>query len=601
MTEQAETPNAGSPEAAPEPLSSRALCLAALGGGLLLWASLPPLGWSVLAFLAPLPWLWLIAQPHPFGRGTYGVVWLAMAIHWLAVLEGIRHAHPAVSLGWVALSLYLATFFTLFFWLTREAVHRCRWPLWLAAPLVWVACEYLRGFGPFAFSACLLGHTQLHQPELIQISDLFGGYGVSFVVMLVAAAVFDFFWRLDTKGAWFGIPPAGMSPVPLVVMVVVMTATIAYGQMRLAQLDEIREAAPEPARIALLQGTQDTAFDGDPARDYNTFEEYYGLAKQAIAENAELDLIVWPETCFPIGAEKWEPPTGSAKYSSGYPWFVVEEGTIEAPPDAPSDYPQRLEFVNQRLMTWTREKLRELGADRSKKRRSYVVGVGVVAYGPHPPARYNSALLFDHRGSLRRRYDKTCPVAFGEYIPLGDFFPWLYSVTPIGGGLSIGNGPQVFPVGPCSVSPSICFESTLPSLIRSQVSELQQKGERPEALLNITNDGWFWGSSILDIHLACSAFRAVENRLPMLIAANTGISAHIDAAGRIQSQLPRRTAGVLVAEIRAARLDSFYTTNGDLFAALCLSSAIWIFGAILRGWRAADEGNSARALQERFN
>src|SRR5687767_10056851 len=101
MKDHPPPPNSTDPE--PE-LSSRVLWSASLAGGLLLWAALPPLSWSFLAFIAPMPWLWLVAQPQTFGRGTYAIIWASMSLHWLAVLEGIRHAHPAVNLGWVALA-----------------------------------------------------------------------------------------------------------------------------------------------------------------------------------------------------------------------------------------------------------------------------------------------------------------------------------------------------------------------------------------------------------------------------------------------------------------------------------------------------------------
>jgi len=78
----------------------------------------------------------------------------------------------------------------------------------------------------------------------------------------------------------------------------------------------------------------------------------------------------------------------------------------------------------------------------------------------------------------------------------------------------------------------------LSHVIRSQINTLAAEGKEPDVLVNLTNDGWFWGSSELDLHLACGVFRAVECRKPFLIAANTGFSAWIDSDGRIQQQGP---------------------------------------------------------------
>ena len=142
---------------------------------------------------------------------------------------------------------------------------------------------------------------------------------------------------------------------------------------------------------------------------------------------------------------------------------------------------------------------------------------------------YNTALLADPEGRVVSRYYKTHPVMFGEYIPFADWLPWLYQITPMSGGLAIGDGPKVFDVGGLALTPSICFESVVPHLIRSQVVELRRRGTPADVLVNVTNDGWFWGTSILDLHFRCAIFRAIENRKPTIIAANTGFSGWIDA------------------------------------------------------------------------
>jgi apolipoprotein N-acyltransferase len=126
--------------------------------------------------------------------------------------------------------------------------------------------------------------------------------------------------------------------------------------------------------------------------------------------------------------------------------------------------------------------------------------------------------------------------------------------------------------------PSICFESTVPHLIRAQVLELEKKGTRPDVLVNLTNDGWFYGSSILDLHLKCSVFRAIENRRPMLIAANTGISAHIDGSGRIVLRAPKREPQVLVASVQPDGRRPLYLLIGDLPALACTACCCLLLG-----------------------
>jgi apolipoprotein N-acyltransferase len=129
------------------------------------------------------------------------------------------------------------------------------------------------------------------------------------------------------------------------------------------------------------------------------------------------------------------------------------------------------------------------------------------------------------------------------------------------------------------MSPSVCFESTIPHLIRGQLAQLARQGTPADALVNVTNDGWFWGTGMLDLHFRCGVFRAVENRKPVLVVANTGISTFVDGSGVIRQRGPRRQPRVLLAEVQADGRASPYQTLGDwpawLCAAACLGLAVF--------------------------
>ena len=131
----------------------------------------------------------------------------------------------------------------------------------------------------------------------------------------------------------------------------------------------------------------------------------------------------------------------------------------------------------------------------------------------------------------------------------------------------------------CRIAPNICYETVLSRVVRRQVNALTAEGREPDILINLTNDGWFWGSSELDLHLACGVFRAVECRKPLLIAANTGFSAWIDGDGRIEAQGPRRAEEVIVAQPRLDRRRSWYLDHGDWFAGACLAVTIAVAAA----------------------
>ena len=129
------------------------------------------------------------------------------------------------------------------------------------------------------------------------------------------------------------------------------------------------------------------------------------------------------------------------------------------------------------------------------------------------------------------------------------------------------------------LAPNICYETVLPHVIRCQVLDLRAAGREPDVLVNLTNDGWFRGSSELDLHLICGVFRAVECRKPFLVAANTGFSAWIDADGRILQRGPRHDTGTILAEVAADPRDSWYLRHGDWPAGVCLAASV-IFAAV---------------------
>ena len=159
---------------------------------------------------------------------------------------------------------------------------------------------------------------------------------------------------------------------------------------------------------------------------------------------------------------------------------------------------------------------------------------------------------------------------FGEYVPFSQWFPFLkrhlldHRRAP-----KPASGPVALELDGVFYAPSICYETVIPHVIRHQVATLDAAGERPDVLVNLTNDAWYWGSSELDMHLACDVFRAVETRTPLVIAANGGISAWIDHYGRIRAQSPRQQPDVILADVELNRTapPTVYVRTGDWFAA----------------------------------
>src|SRR5262245_9936595 len=233
LSSSAQTRSEKPQPAAKRPRVVSTTLVAGLVGALLLWAAFPPLNLPWLAWIAPAPWLWLARWPRLPGWRPYVVLWLCGFVHWLLMLEGIRLAHPALYAGWIALAAYLGVYLPVFVGLTRVAVHRLSISVVIAAPIVWVGLELARGYVITGFSMGLLAHTQTEFPALIQVSDLAGGYTLSFVIMLVAACVARVCAlrvpALDSR------PPTPIAWWPLAVIAAAVAVTLGYGTWRLSQ------------------------------------------------------------------------------------------------------------------------------------------------------------------------------------------------------------------------------------------------------------------------------------------------------------------------------------------------------------------------------
>jgi apolipoprotein N-acyltransferase len=508
----------------------RGAWLPAFASALLLWAAFPPLDLWPLAWIAPLGWLWLCGQNPLPGRRPWLALWLSGFAFWLGVLHFLRLPHPATSLGWLAISFYFAFYTPAFVWLTRRAIEHWHVPLVLAAPIAWTGLELLRGHLLTGLTYGALGYTQFRWIALIQVADLAAVYGVSFIVMLGAAAIATALFTTNNTARIF-------APVAALLLV---TATLAYGYWRIADRGLVRTGP----KVALIQGSIDTELKADPNKRFFVHDQYLRLSEQALHENPDLDLIVWPETMFRESLMTFDP---DFRPPTDVDW-TADDARYSAQ-------------LRQEFLAGTARHLRVPA----------IIGIDCHHYGPGTIRHYNAAIHIEPTGAIKGRYEKIHRVMFGEYIPFGDWFPWLYKITPVAASLTAGEAPRSFAIGSYRLAPNICFENILPHFVRWQVRTLRQQGEEPDFLVNLTNDGWFWGSSELDQHLTCAVFRAVEMRKPFLIAANTGFSASIDADGRIQAQGPRRDTDVVIARVTLDDRRSPYARWGDWFAGLCLA------------------------------
>ena len=170
---------------------------------------------------------------------------------------------------------------------------------------------------------------------------------------------------------------------------------------------------------------------------------------------------------------------------------------------------------------------------------------------------YNTAFLVDANGQVHESYDKTFLLAFGEYLPLGEIFPFLYDLSPNSGRFTRGDHVRPLHLGGYRISTPICYEDILPDFTRHMVAEAN-----PHVLINLTNDSWFGDTQEPWIHLAMAEFRAIEHRRFLVRATNSGVSAVVDPLGRVVANTGVNTRENLRYDVAMLDGNTLYTRLG---------------------------------------
>lgn len=522
----------------------------ALLAGALLWLAFPPVGWAWLAWLAPTPLVWLVRSKTLPGRRPYLQLFVAGLFYWLGTFYFIPLPHPLLWIGWLLVSLYMALYTPMFVGVSRTLVHQLGAPGLVVIPLVWTGIEWIRCNFATGMAMVCLSHSQYKSPILIQVADLSGAYTLTFAIMVVAvglsslAAIVGSKWNADSESKRVGF---GMRNrvFEIGVALVAFLSIWFYGQYRLQEQVVFNDDAT--LTVGLIQTSNDVVFRQLSEQEYwDQLFEKFQQTWQARTQWNDLELIVWPESGF---------------LHSDYLSDGIE--TVES-------------AASMRTQVWS---------DAIGYPKYFSTPVPLLTGGgtrdPENDKVYGSAFLIANDGQIETRYFKIHLVMFGEYVPLADWLPWIKKLSPIGGGVSSGQQFEVVTRNTIKLAPSICFESTIPHFIRRQINRLAAMGNEPDAMVNMTNDGWFNGTSCLDLHLACNVFRAVEMRKTHLVCANTGFSAEIDNCGRLVQTGPRRQPAELRCVVRSVDRSSLYRKIGDLVP--MIFGGIVVFGLII-GW-----------------
>jgi len=473
----------------------------------------------VLAWLSPaclllalrglVPW-----QAARCGLGL-GLLAHAAVLHWAYVVTVVYgNAHPALGvLAPLGMALYPALFTAAFAggvaWLAQRGVAS----VFVLAAL-WTALDHGRAWFLGGFPWATIGYAQHDNGWLLGIVSVTGVYGLSFAVALGGASLA----RLQQRGrpsreAWVGLA----------------VVALLHGAGPWLRADRLPADAPT-IRIGAVQGNVDQAQKWSASRFDQTLRDYEDGTRDAAARGASV--VVWPESAVTVAVE----------YENA---------------------------VRSRISRLARE-------------TETTLVFGSVGAGPHPDAGivyYDSAFTVGPDGAWLGRYDKTHLVPFGEYVPLR----WLIGrvASAVATGVSSqdiqpGERPVAMPLEPgANASPRsstlrvgvpICYELLFPDLMRRFVRD------GAGVLLAVTNDAWYGRTGAPYQFLAMTALRSAETGVWTVRAANTGVSAVIDAAGRVLEETPIFEPAVLVADVPVRPADwnpTFYVRHGDVFAAAC--------------------------------
>jgi len=479
-------------------------------------------GLPLLAWVSMVP-LFLVLSTMRYSLGvfygiSYGVFSTLLINYWLGTFS-------LVSLQ-VVVIIYLFHYsvFMPLMLLVYHNIRNSEFPRFLVFPVAWTAFELARSSGFVGFPWGLVGHSQYAMVPLIQIAELTGIWGVSFVVVLFNSAIAETISRMIAN-AHVGVRPRFPAFRPSVIAAVVVAATLLYGAARIG-FEAV--AGPEPrdsVRVALIQQ------NSDPRK--HEYERTLGslkrLTDEALKENP--DIVVWSETAFVPNIRRWgeEDPRRHRLAR-----LVLRMREYQ-------------ESIETHLVTGNDDYARVFDEDGNEIDRH----------------SFNAAVMFSDEGERMETYHKVRLVPFTEYFPYERQLPFIYNTLqefdvhfwkP-------GDERTVFEHPKFRFSTPICFEDMFPGEVRQFVLE------DIDMIVNLTNDYWSLTPVQAKQHFAGGMFRAVENRLPLVRSTASGLTTYVDEFGNIHGTLPYYEEAQMVTDVPLhERGRTLYTLLGDWFA-----------------------------------
>lgn len=493
----------------------------AVTSGILLIFCFPDFDIYPLAWIGLVPFLvslWGRNPKEAFASGMLmGIFYFFGTTYWIYYsLSHYGRIPLALSIVIVfILSLYLSLYTGIFAMAFSARTYSSRLPAFLLAPVFWVPLEYLRSYALTGFPWSSIGYSQYKFLYGIQIADITGIYGVSFLVLALNGAIADIFF-LKKRQLSMPLFPVSQTFLCLGLFTASLAIIFSYGWWRLNQ-----QRPGDSLRVSIIQGNIEQDKKWEPAFQQQAMNTYKDLTLKAAAFSPSL--IIWPETAVPF-------------------YFGYETTSS-------NDLVSFQRQLNLYLL---------FGSVLIKKPPSSGTAAMLT----------NSAVLLDRGGNVSYIYDKIHLVPFGEYVPLRKAFFFIDKLVAGIGDFVPGERIVRANTGIGSFSTFICYEIIFPGLVRKGYSK------SGDFIVTITNDAWFGRTAGPYQHFSMAVFRAIENRKPVVRAANTGISGYIDSNGKILRATPLFENTAETFDIKKDNSRSFYSKYGDIFTYFCIIASI---------------------------
>jgi len=386
-------------------------------------------------------------------------------------------------------------------------------------PSIWVTLEFVRSNLFSGFGWGLLGYSQYKNLYLIQIADIAGAYGISFLIMTINVAILCIISYIKQTKEIPSKIRIILKQVALIIIIplLLISLTCIYGAFKISQ-----DVEGEKTKISIIQGNIPQNKKWNPKYRHWIINEHLRFTKEAAVQDNP-DLIIWSEASFP--------------------------GRFDRDID-----------LKEKILTL------------AKNLRCFLL-IGAIVRAKHKGMDpYNSAILISPKGKVIQRYDKLQLVPFSEYVILSKKFPVLRKLA-ISANLTPGKKYTIFELGNKSqkFATLICFEVLFANLSRNFVRN------GANLLINISNDAWYKYSPVSYQQLQALVFRAIENRKNAVRIGNIGISCFISPKGKIYGKIKNKEGKSLLIDghitqevIFANSSTTFYAKYGNLFIALCM-------------------------------